>query len=333
MNRVIAVAVAKDERQITIDHRRDLKELRRLKVRPYLRGLVQGLAACGKKLGPDYTIEFRQRRPGQMADAAAFSNPLAGDVVFCMSTTVVKAAADVFSPTAAPPVIPIVGVVSAPDAEKNTAGTAFSAIANICGVNAKRTQNADKGFLNFLRAIPTLTEVKVLARKDTEYPPSDRALKDVTTAAGKKGIKCTPLQFSDVAGMETLLEGLNPRDPKVAPTIGVLVLPIDVCLGHAQEIIDLVQGEKKLPTFFPVPDWVRPNGSGAFGAFGVPQRVCGELMAERVNAIWRNGNAVPGGQFEKWVEVAPDAFQFVVSAAIASDDELNIDIPANIPQI
>jgi hypothetical protein len=332
MARIIAVAVANENREITIKTRRDLRELRRLKVRPYLRGLVQGLAARGKKLKADYTLEFRQRRPGAMNTAQAFGSPVAGDVVFCMSTTVVKAAADVFLPTAVPP-IPIVGVVSEPTVETNGAGTTFNNIANLCGISAKRTQRAGDCLERFLRAVPTLTEVKVLARNNNEYPPSDRALQAVTTAGSQRGIRCPALQFSDVGQMETALDNLPTRDTDDPPTIGVLVLPIDMCLGHAQDIIDIVQGEKKLPLFFPVPDWVKADASGALGGYGVPQRACGELMAERVSVIWRSNNVVPPAPFVRWVDAPDDTFQFAVSAAVASADELNIDIPASIPRV
>ena len=327
-NRIVAVAVAADNNQMTINSRRDLRDLRRVKVRPYLRGLVQGLDTRGFKLRKDYVIDFRQRKPNALNNAAAFGNPAAGDVIFCMSTTVVKAAADIgtFS------VNPIVGIVSEPGQETNTAGTRFDQIANICGVSARRSQTAVDCFDRFLRTVPTLTEVKVLSKQG--YGPSDRALAAITTTAGQKGITCTAVQITDAASLETALDALQVRDPDAQPaTIGVLVLPIDVCLGHAQEIIDLAQGEKKIPVFFPVPDWVKADASGALGAYGVPQRACGEMMAERVSVIWRNGNAVPGAPFVRWASAPDDSFQFAVSAAVADPDALNIGLSPNIPRV
>ena len=333
--RIIAVAVGADNNEMTIKSRRDLRELKRLKVRPYLRGLVQGLQARGKKLRTDYTIEFRQRKPTAMNNAAAFGTPVGanGDVIFCMSTTVVKAAADLFPPTAVPP-IPIVGIVSDYHVETNTAGTRFDAIANVCGVSAQRTQTARQCFQRFLTAVPALTEVKVPARVAGDYGPSDRALADVTDEAAKRGITCTPLRFSNAQELETALAGLAARDPdKDDANTGVLILPIDICLAHAQEIIDLAQGEKKLPVFFPVPDWVKADASGALGAYGLSQRTCGQLMAERVSVVWRNGNAVPPAPFAKWVDASESAFDFVASSAVASPDELNIDVPDSVPRV
>jgi ABC-type uncharacterized transport system substrate-binding protein len=326
-NRIVAVAIAAENKDITINSRRDLRDLRRVKTRPYLRGLVQGLATRGLKLRKDYVIEFRQRKPSALGTAAAFGNPATGDVIFCMSTTVVKAAADLFS------TIPIVGVVSDPTKEANTAGTKFDQIANICGVSARRSQTAGDCFDRFLRTVPTLIEVKVLTKQ--LYGPSDRAFDLVNTAATQKGIACTPVPITDAASLETALDNLTVRDPDgpQPAMMGVLVLPIDVCLGHAQEIIDIAQGEKKIPVFFPVPDWVKPNASGALGAYGVSQQTCGEMMAERVSVIWRSGNAVPGSPFVRWVVAPDDTLQWVVSGAVADPDELNIPLSQNVPRI
>ncbi len=328
-NRIVAVAVASENKEMTINSRRDLRDLRRVKTRPYLRGLVQGLATRGFKLRKDYVIDFRQRRPNALGNAAAFGNPVAGDVIFCMSTTVVKGATDI----AALSTIPIVGVVSEPGTETNAAGTRFDQIANICGVSARRIQTAVDCFDRFLKTVPTLTEVKVLAKQG--YGPSDRAFAAVRTAAGQKGITCTEVPITDVASLENALDGLTARDPDGVPpaTVGVLVLPIDVCLGHAQEIIDIAQGEKKIPVFFPVPDFVKANASGALGAYGVSQQTCGEMMAERVSVIWRSGNAVPGSPFVRWVPAPDDTLQWVVSGAVADPDELNIPLSPNVPRI
>jgi len=325
-NRIVAVAIAAENKETTINARRDLRDLRRVKTRPYLRGLVQGLATRGLKLRKDYVIEFRQRKPNALGNTAAFGNPAAGDVIFCMSTTVVKAAADLFSTN------PIVGVVSEPGTEANTAGTHFDQIANICGVSARRIQTAVDCFDRFLKTVPTLTEVKVLTRQG--YGPSDRAFNAVSTAAAQKDITCTQVPITDVTSLESALDNLTARDPDAQPaTMGVLILPIDVCLGHAQEIIDIAQGEKKIPVFFPVPDWVKPNASGALGAYGVSQQTCGEMMAERVSVIWRSGNAVPGSPFVRWVFAPDDTLQWVVSGAVADPDELNIPLSQNVPRI
>ena len=308
MKRIVAVSVAHKNAKLRIRKLEDLRELRGLKVRPYLRGLIQGLNRRGYKIGDYYEIDFRQRRPNALNNAAAFGTPVAGDVIFCMSTTVVKAAADLFPATANPP-IPIVGVVSAPGVETNgaTPPVRLDQIANICGVSAKRSQTADTCFNNFYKTVPSLKEVKILHK--TGYGPSEAAKTLVEGAAQPKGVTITPIAVTDAASVEAALDGLNERDPIWNPTVGIQVLPIDVCLAHAREIIDIAQGEKKLPTFFPVPDWVTSDVSSALGAYGVSQRTSGKLMAERVDAIWRNGDQVPTGTFVRWVDAPEAAFE------------------------
>jgi ABC-type uncharacterized transport system substrate-binding protein len=323
--RILAVAVAEHSDEIEIKSWKGLKGLRGVRVRPYIRGLVQGLDEFNAQLGQDYVITFRQRDASNLA--GAFTNPSADPmVVVCMSTTVVKAAASAFPPGTGQP---IVGMVSEPTAE------GVGTTANTCGVNAKRSQSADNCFKRFMRTVPTLTEVRVLHKAN--YGPSVRALSNVTTAAGNMNppVTITPVTVTTAAQLKTELQNANlpQRDPDTQPaTVGVQVLPVDVCLGNAQEIIDFVQGEKGLPVFFPVPDWVRPDATGALGAYGVPQRRCGMMMAEQVKAIWDNNNTVPNfaAVNERWIPAPKTAFEFLASGPVA--DELNIKLKANIPR-
>jgi hypothetical protein len=162
------------------------------------------------------------------------------------------------------------------------------------------------------------------------YGPSERALVKV------QGVVTQPQSLDVVpvtsyANLKQSLDALPAQDPDSATNHGVLVLPIDVCLGHAQEVIDFIQKVKGMPAFFPIPDWVRPDATGAFGAYGLSQRQCGVLMAERVQAIWNNGGAVPGGAFARWKDAPLDAFEFLVSQAVSEDQ--NIVLDKSIPRI
>ena len=329
MKRILAVSVAEKKADFEIKKPGQLRELRRAKVRPYLRGLVQGLNRRNHQLGKDYIIHFRQRRDVTTAGTFDLPHPSDPCLVFCTSTTVVRAAASVFPPTVPAPgsPIPIVGIVSEPGPPPT--GEGFDTIANICGVSAKRSQTADECFNRFFRTVPTIKQLKVLHKPG--YGPSIRALSLVQAAATAKGVTATQMDASSVAQLESALDGLTERDPDKDPdpTVGVQILPVDLFLGHAQEIIDLVQGEKKLPTFFPVPDWVKPDVSSALGAYGVSQRRCGQLMAERVDAIWKANNTVPAAG--RWVFAPEEAFEFVASAAAA--EELNIELYPSIPRV
>jgi hypothetical protein len=87
-------------------------------------------------------------------------------------------------------------------------------------------------------------------------------------------------------------------------------------------IIDIAQGQKNLPTFFPVTDWVTSAQNSALGGYGVPQRTCGQLMSGFVDKIvWGQSN--PGTL--KVESASDDAFEWAVSKQAAK--ALNIKIP------
>jgi putative tryptophan/tyrosine transport system substrate-binding protein len=55
------------------------------------------------------------------------------------------------------------------------------------------------------------------------------------------------------------------------------------------QISELAQ-EKKLPTFFPVTDWVKADGPGPLAGFGIPQATRGEAAAHDMHKVL---NGVP----------------------------------------
>ena len=282
-------------------------------VRPYIDGLIAGLAKSGHQLGTDYQIEYRERPQLGMTktkadDAFASTSEAPYDLIFAMSTTVARAAKDATKSTA------IVGVVSDPKAEK------LGRVKNFTGISARRSQSAGQCLEHFLATVPTLKQVRVLHKP--KYGPSERSLKLVKAAAKKRGlaVKIVPVKTRD--DIENKISAMSKRDLKKSADAGILVLPIDVCLGWAQLIIDLAQGEKNLPTFFPVTDFVKPNSHGALGGYGVPQRTCGVLMADYVDRIlWHS--AQPSSLKVK--EAGAGAFEWVISSEAAS--ALNIQVP------
>ena len=278
-------------------------------VRPYIDGLIAGLAKHGHRLGTDYEIDYRERPQLDLANGKS-SGAFAGkaDLIFAMSTTVVRAAKDAGGS------IPIVGVVSDFKAE------GFSRAKNITGISARRSQTAGECFERFLATVPTLKQVRVLHKP--KYKPSERSLMLVKKAAKKRGVAVKTINIKSRVDIQNALSAMQRRDLKKPADAGVLVLPVDVCLGAAQLIVDLAQGEKNLPTFFPITDIVKPNANGALGGYGVAQRTCGVLMADYVNRIlW--GSAQPASL--KVADASAGDFEWVVSRAAAK--ALNIQIP------
>jgi hypothetical protein len=304
---IVAVAIAETPRTITIKQENDMKQ-----VRPYIPGLYQGLKSRGLTLGPDYQIIYRECPIDQLSAADTFSvdNPAypvdnpTDPIIFCMSTTVVRAALE-FTRTMTPP-IPIVGVVSNPGRE------GFAKVEHICGISARRSQTAGECFSRFLDTVPSLKTVYVLHKPN--YPPSDEAIRLIDKAK-PPGITVPKLNFQNYAELIGALKSLPTGNPAEQ---GILVLPVDIAFGSSVEIIDWAR-TKKLPCFFPITDWVSKTLPSALGGYGVSQTECGRLMAERVEYIWSHKNTTPP---KRWSS-AP-SIEWLASAAAAADLKIEL---------
>ena len=182
--KILAVAVGDiDNKTFTSSFDPDID-----KVRPYIRGLVDWLALLSNnrkspededglgtfKLGTgaaatQYQIDYKQRPRNQIS--TAFGNGY--DVIFCMSRTVVDAAAAQYPAGANAP--KIVGIVSDP----------FSANYgdNVSAVSATRPQLIARGAKRFKKKLGL---DKLFALTIPGYAPSDLAAKWV---GKKRGIK------------------------------------------------------------------------------------------------------------------------------------------------
>lgn len=305
MKKILAVAVG-TERDRSIRARGGVND-----VRPYIEGLVDGLAQRGHQLGTDYEIDYRERPHLDFKRGLGVEIFTTGDhdLIFAMSTTVAHLAQ-----SAAEGTMPIVSVVSDPKAEH------LNRKRNLTGISARRSQTADQCFERFLATVPTLKRVFVMNKPG--YGPSDRAMKLVKAVAKKRGVTITSLSIKDFQTIERKIAALPKRDPAKPAVTGLFVLPIDACIAWGRQIIDTVQVGKNIPTFFPITDFVTPNSSSALGAHGVPQRKCGELMSDYVDQIlWQGKNPAS-------LRVAmadDDMFEWVISGAAAKS--LNIKVP------
>ena len=139
------------------------------KMRPYIAGLIERLDPTGGghyTIGDanDYIINYQECAESALvatitAQVAANANT---KLIFCMSTTVVWAAAE-FTKTQQT-ALPIVGIVSDPQ------GSGVDAPQNICGISGQRSQLALEYYNNFLSTVSSLTKVYVLHKQG--YLPS-----------------------------------------------------------------------------------------------------------------------------------------------------------------
>jgi ABC-type uncharacterized transport system substrate-binding protein len=295
---ILALAVGDPKFSQLIDHSTALDN-----VRPYISGLIDGLAGLGHQLGTDFVIDYRQNWLDYILKGRAFTElPKDPDLIYAMSTKVMRAAGEHTEE------IPIVFPNSSEHGDEQ-----FVKAGRATGFSAKRTQTAGDCFDRFFRTVPTLKQV--LIPHINEHDISENALELVTVAAIKSGVDPQPLLVRSHPDLLEKVSKLPKRVPGVA-TIGVHVLPVDLFFGATLEIIKEVQKEKRLPAFFPTGDWVPQAYGGAFGAYGVSQYTCGERTAGHVHHIlWVNR---PAAELPKVMEANESDFEWTVSRAAAA---------------
>ena len=209
-------------------------------VRPYIKGLVNWLAnqpdpptsdsvLTKYKIGVDYKIAYRERDVGSLPDAFPEAVSLPADLIFCMSTSVARAA-DAFTKVYAPSK-PIVAIVSDPFSE--TFGD------NVCGVSASRDRLAMHCLRQFRKKNANVNRVYALHRDG--YPPSIKAKGWIGTK------KVTTVAIADGESIRTKIEDILQNAPAKS---GFLILPADRFFGSAN---DIVQWTGSKPTFWSTP--------------------------------------------------------------------------------
>ena len=278
---ILAVAVGNPNNDIVLDTSNPNLN----NVRPYVKGLISWLANQPDpptpdnpiptyKIGTDYKIVYRERTVGLLPDAFQDAVTLPADLIFCMSTTVARAA-DAFTKVYAPSK-PIVAIVSDPFSE------VFGD--NVCGVSASRDRLAISCYRQFKKKNPNVKTFIALHRDG--YLPSMRAL-------GWLGKKVIPWPVADLDDLKTKIDSI----PTTLPNRGLLILPADRFFGAANEI---VQWTGSMPTFWSTPDF--PPGS--FGGYGfratIMRSILGGASGKRLAEFT---DAIPD---PKWVAIDPE---------------------------
>jgi len=306
MYRILAVAVGQDN---SLTFNNPITGVNPTNVRPYILGLIDGLRfGYSMKIGTDYDIWYREC-PINTADAFNQAN----DLIFPMSTRMTVNAIN--TGTNNPIVFP-----TGSNFQKDIPNKLPK---NVAGIDAHRDQG-DKLLVFFKQAWPSLTTLYYLHLKG--YGPSERGKGGLQQVAHANNVT---LQEWKVTDGNLNLNGLPNGDGQT----GLLVLPIDFCLGEgplqAPNIIQVAQGPvaqggKNLPTFFPIPDWASA-ATPAFGAYGISQYMCGRLASDLVYTIlWQKNSPGTFGA----VPAPPSLFDLVVNPTAA--DRLRIRLPASL---
>ncbi len=289
---ILALAVGDPKHSRRIDRPGKLHE-----VRPYISGLIDGLADLECELGTDFVIDYKQNWLDHIARGHAFADmPKHPALIFAMSTKVMRAAGEHTKE------LPIVFPNCSEFGDER-----FVKAGRATGFSAMRTQTAGHCFDRFFTAVPTLEKVLIL--HFNEHDISQSALVLVKAAATKKGVEPKEVFVRSHDDLPVQLSKLPERTAGTA-TVGVHVLPVDMFFGAMHEIIKGVQAEKRLPAFFPTIDWVPDDRGGAFGGYGVTQYRCGERTAGHVHQILR---ANPGAKLPVTTEAVDTDFEWAVS--------------------
>jgi putative ABC transport system substrate-binding protein len=311
MYRILAVAVGQGadtsaaavaRTVITTKHSKEM--------RPYVAGLISGLEKLGLKPGGDFEIDYATGEPTKLKKlvqaAIAEHKP---DAMFAMSTTAVKVAMSVSKD------IPIVFPSISDPVEDGVAKSCSVPGMNATGIRSMRRQSAHEGLELFKMTVPSLKTIYALHKP--AYGPATRAL-----AAVKKAAKKAKVAFKSVT-VKTHKD-IDKALAKVAQSgnaqVGIMVMPDDLVLSHWRQIAETARG-KKIPTFYPVTDWVR-EGSYALAGYGVPQHTGGELAAAYMHKVLKG---VPA----KHLPIRrAGGFEWAVNRRVA--EELGLTLPDHV---
>jgi hypothetical protein len=243
MYRILAVAVGLDN---STSFPNPIGAVNPTNVRPYILGLIDGLRfGYSASIGTDYDIWYRECPINTINTAGAFGPGADGnsnDLIFPMSTRVTVNAIQFGGSTK----------IVFPTGSNVKQDIPNKLPKNVAGIDAHRDQG-DKLLGFFKQAWPSLTTLYYLHLNG--YGPSERGKAGLQQAAHANNVTLQEWQVTDG---NLNLNGLPNGDGQT----GLLVLPIDFCLGEgpqqAPNIIQVAQGQvaqggKNLPAFFPIP--------------------------------------------------------------------------------
>jgi putative ABC transport system substrate-binding protein len=277
MKKILAVAVDSTRTKSCSVVRGLIKTDRVKEARPYVAGLIAGLERLGHKRGIDFDIDYVTCEPASLKkgvkDAIDEDKP---DAIFAMSTSTLKAA------MAATKDIPIVFPSISDPVEDGVVKSCAAPGKNATGIRAMRRQTTDDCLELFKATVPSLRTVYALHKPN--YGPATRALASLKRAAKRAGVKLVPALVKSHKEIAAKVSALTQTGGAGKPELGLLVLADDLVLSAWRGISELAQ-EKRLPTFFPVTDWVRSGAPSALAGFGVPQASCGEQAAPYMHKV------------------------------------------------
>ena len=274
-------------------------------MRPYVTGLIDGLEKLGLEGGVDFEIDYATADPKQIKKfVKAKIDELKPDAIFAMSTTALKAAMSATKQI--PTVFPSISDPVHDGVAKSFAVPGM----NATGVRSMRRHSAPECLELFKVTVPSLRTVYGLHKP--AYGPATRALKEIKVAAKRARITFKPILVASQRAIEKAVGQISQSGQAGKPQVGILVLPDDLVLS-AWRLITETAIKQRLPTFFPITDWVREGSPSALAGYGVPQHTGGEAAAAHMHKIFKG---VPARHLPI---KRMGGFEWAVSKAVARD--------------
>jgi putative ABC transport system substrate-binding protein len=271
MQRILAVAVGHPSTSATAVVRDVIKNKHTNEMRPYVAGLISGLEKLGLKGGQDFDIDYATGEPKRLKQIVkAAIDERRPDAIFAMSTSALKAAMSVTKD------IQIVFPSISDPVHDGVAKSCAVPGKNATGVRSMRRQSAHECVELFKTTVPSLR--KIFGFHKPTYGPATRAMKALKQAAKAARVTFTPVLVQSHKDIASKLDAIAQSGPAGKPQVGVMVLPDDLVLSAWRSITEIARA-KRLPTFFPITDWVTAASPSALAGYGVPQHVGGEAAA------------------------------------------------------
>jgi putative tryptophan/tyrosine transport system substrate-binding protein len=315
MKRILAIAVGLDPNNNSCAVWKNIiGSSQTVPTRPYVTGLIGGLQALGLQPGVDFQIDYATCDPKGLSKFVKNTLDEANtDAMFAMSTTAVKAA------MAASKKVPIVFPSISDPVDDGVVKSSAAPGKNATGIQALRRHTADQCLGLFKVTVPSLRTIHAFHKPN--YGPATRAYKNIRKEAKRANVEVKWIRVGTHDEIDEELCKLSPEAGKHGPKHGVLVLPDDLVLS-AWPKITKTAADKKLPTFFPVTDWVRGATPSALAGFGVPQQTCGKEAAAYMYRVLH-------GISPKTLPVKPaGGFEWAVNQKLAQ--QMGITIPASV---
>ena len=314
MQHILAVAVGQGSHASGTVVRDVIANKHTQEMRPYVTGLISGLEKLGLKGGQDFDIDYATAEPSRLkALVKSAIGQRRPDAIFAMSTSALKAAMSVTKD------IQIVFPSISDPKEDGVAKTCAAPGKNATGVRSMRRQSAPECIELFKATVPSLR--KVFGFHKPAYGPATRAIKELKKSAAAAKVAFTAVAVKSHKDIATKLAAIKQAGPDGKPQVGVLVLPDDLVLSAWRDITHSAHA-RKIPTFFPITDWVKAGTTSALAGYGVPQLTGGEAAAAYMYKILKG---VPARDLPI---KRCGGFEWAVSKAVAAS--IGISIPDSV---